>query len=104
MWMRSQVFLLTEFSRVLFIDSESIAVDNIDHVFMNRIPADHPLEDERLVFTALRQIHCEFHTPCDERRTSSPRFFLIMPTVRFLCALCCNVILTTEIGESRKRG
>jgi len=50
MWMRSQAFLLTEFSRVLFMDCQSIAIDNIDHVLLTPVLPDHPLEDSRLVF------------------------------------------------------
>ena len=56
--MRTQLFGLTDYSRVLFIDRNSLVINNPDHLFETPVPSDHPLEDSRLVFTALRQTEC----------------------------------------------
>ena len=79
--MRTQLFGLTDYSRVLFIDRNSLVINNPDHLFETPVPSDHPLEDSRLVFTALRQTECLFFEPCSERRDPSPRFWLLIPDV-----------------------
>lgn len=90
-WLRSKVFQLSEFSHILFMDAESIAVDNIDHVFDIPVPSDHKGEENRLIFTALNQDNCEHYNSCNDRRAPSARFFMIKPNVSYL-----TVIIETQ--------
>mmetsp|Transcript_1710 Transcript_1710/g.6083 ORF Transcript_1710/g.6083 Transcript_1710/m.6083 type:complete len:361 (-) Transcript_1710:40-1122(-) len=78
-WARFKVWSLSEYSRILYMDSRSIAVDNLDHLLDLNDPADHKGDSELIMHTALRQPACEFWEPCSARTFPSHRMFMIKP-------------------------